>query len=301
MIKTNIWGDDFLTRLLATVSSSNGLNPQMTMANTQVSRPASLVGTWRGTTTDKNTAIRVTGIEGVAYHGSNYILYNRIGLGVINELRGDFSKNPIQIGAIKRKSELVAYLNRYFGYGLKTTDIVDGDVVTPTDGSTFTVHLDPIADHYQFNAGYDFICQATGAVATQTVKKVDLSGLLYPSADLTAQQAYIATYPISFTPEFATLSKLTVDSGVDQKICDILVKYVNAGFTLAAGDYSLSGAKIKYAALNSPAVAANSAYKYVVTIQLSNDSVKMRGLLILQFNEPFDLTVPPSDTEIIPG
>ncbi len=144
-----------------------------------------------------------------------------------------------------------------------------------------------------------FFCLLSGVASTAQNAKV-LSFAL-DAADLTAQQAYVASYPISFTPEFATLSKLTVKSEVDQSICDILKKYVNSAFSMGAGDYSLSGAKITYAALNSSAIAANPSYKYVIAIQLSNDSVKMRGLLLLQFNEPFDLTIPPKDDEVIPG
>lgn len=302
MLRRNYWGESFIRRLLVNYSSLNGISPTMVPdTNVSVSRPASLTGTWRGSATTKDTAIRVTGIDGVAYGGSNYLLYNREKFETYVSVRKGGKDSVMAIPKITKKSQLVPFINIYYGMGLSPNEIIEGDVTTPDDGSTFTIRVDPIADNYQFNVGFDFKCTLTGYVATDTVKKVDLSGFVYPSADLTAQQAYVATYPISFTPEFATLSKLTVKSEVDQSICDILKKYVNPAFSMDAGDYSLSGAKITYAALNSSAIAGNPTYKYVVAIQLSNASVKMRGLLMLHFNEPFDLTIPPKDDEVIPG
>lgn len=302
MLRRNYWGESFIRRLLSNYSGINGISPTMVPGeNVNVSRPASLVGTWRGTATTKDTAVRVTGIAGVAYGGSNYLLYNREKFETYVGIHKDGKDSVMSIPKITKKSQLVPFLNIYYGLGLSANEIVEGDVTTPDDGSVFIVHIDPIADNYQYNVGFDFKCTLTGYVASSTVKRVDLSGLVYPSADLTAQQAYVASYPISFTPEFATLSRLTVKSEVDQSICDILKKYVNPAFSMSAGDYSLSGAKITYAALNSSAIAANPSYKYVVAIQLSNDSVKMRGQLLLQFNEPFDLTIPPKDDEVIPG
>ena len=300
MLNRNYWGNQFLLRLLANVSSINGMTT-MTPDNVIVSKPSVLSGTWHSATTKKNTAIRVTGRDGGVFTGTNYILYDRESMGKYVTAKQDFASKPMLVPAITKKSQLVPFLNYYFGLGLSADEIIEGDVTPPTDGSIFTVRINPTANNYQYNEGYDFICKVGGYVAADTVKVVDLSGLNYPSADLTASQAYAASYPYSFTKEFATLSKLTVQSEVDSALMKSINNVMGTKFTMEAGDYSLSGATITYAALNSSAVAANPAYKYVVTIKLSTDSVKMRGTLILQFNEPFDVTLPPADGEVIPG
>lgn len=301
MLARNYWSSKFIDRLLTTTSSNNGM-ATMTTDNVIVSKPAVLNGTWHQATTDKNTAVRVTGVEGGIYTGTNYILYDRVGFEAYVNIKGDgYKTKPMQIPAITKKSQLVPFLNIYFGLGLSADEIIEGDVTIPSAGGVFTIRIDPTANNYQFNAGYDFPCTTDGYVASATVKKADLSGLVYPSTDLTASQAYMASYPLSFTKEFATLSKLTVQSQVDAALMKSINNVMGTKFTMEAGDYSLSGAKIIYAALNSTAVQANPNYKYVVTIKLSNDSVKMRGTLILQYNEPFDVTLPPADGEAIPG
>lgn len=301
MLKRNYWANDFISRLLTNFSSVNGLSPALTLANVVVSKPAKVSGTWHSATTTKNTAVRITGIAGVNYTDSNYILYNRESFATYIALRGTQAALPMLIpGSLTKKSQLVPFLNIYYGLGLSPEEIVEGNVVIPTDGNNFTIRIDPTPENYQYNVGYDFVCKATGNVASTTVKTTDLSGLNYPSADLTVSQAYVFTYPLSFTSEFATLSKLTVQSQVDDALAKSLSNVTGLTWTLAAGNYSLSGAKISYAALNSSAVFANPDFKYVVTIDLGTDSAKMRGTLILQFNEPFDVTLPPDDGEKIP-
>lgn len=301
MLKSNFWGNDIISRMLANYTAVNGLNPAANLTTVIVSKPSVVSGTWHAATTTKNTVVRITGIEGAGYSGSNYLLYNRESMAAYQTAKGTGRDPVMQIPAITKKSQLVPFLNIYYGLGLSPDEIIEGDVTSPTDGSTFTVRIDPTLNNYQFNAGADFKCTTTGYVASDTVKTKDLSGLNYPSADLTTSQAYMATYPYSFTKEFATLSKLTISSELTAAVAQSLTNVTGFAWTMDAGPYSLSGAKITYAALNSSEVKANPIYKYVVTILLGTDSTKMRGTLILQFNEPFDVTLPPADGENIPG
>jgi hypothetical protein len=298
MIRQNYWGASFANRLVAQWINSNGLTG-LAWQDVQLSKPGKTNGTWHSSTTDKNTVVRVTVLSGKPFTGTNYILYNRESMDSYLQRCASLKNAPMTVGKVTKKSELVRFLNLHVGLGLSPNEVVEGDVTMPEYGQRFTVRIDPTPENLQYYEGADFEFLYGAEDTKAMVKTTDLSGLVYPSSDLTAAQAYAASYPMGFTEHFDVLSKLTVDSEVDESIRDIL-NSKGFNFTMEPGDQSLSGAKIIYAATNSDAVYANPAYKYVIAIRLAEDSAKLRGVVLMQYNEPFDFDSVPGDGEYIP-
>jgi hypothetical protein len=289
---------DFLNQL----NAANALSGAAALLATDFtySVPKVVAGSWRGSNSDRNTAIRLTG-NGTTYQGSQVILYNRRDLAQLANLPG------LKLQAYNPAStkDLFANLKYYLGLTVDLTDIQDLPIVLNGDGSGIAqLTANPNSIGWQGSVAIPFTLG--GIAIDQAASTTSLSGLNYPVDDGTASptaatQGPMYLYAYDFTAYVNTLINYTPGT-LTQAQADYLVaalKAVDVGQgkalwndatdTVTNNAWNVLGATIVSNGLNdSSSMPTNPLYKYVLRLRLAAGITTPSGDLYLHYNDPFN-------------
>lgn len=285
--------------LLAEINAAN--TTTLLASDVQFSNPQVITGgTWQGIASDRNTAIRVTGIS-LNYKGNKVITYNRKDLSQLNNLPS-FKMAVFNINTVW---DLIPYFAYWTGIKFVQGDLINDPVTGLVNGvGNITVRADPNSIGWQGTITFPVTLGGVGldTVVTTTA----LTGLNYPSSDTvappaTATQGPVYLYPYDFSA--GTTTWLTYTPGVltstqaDALVAAIKAVDLGAGAAIwndvASGGtfttWNLTGATIVSNGLNNPStMPTNPAYKYVMALQLRSDVTVPSGVLYLHYNDPFN-------------
>lgn len=285
--------------LLAEINAANTTTIQA--SDVSYSLPKVITGgMWQGVASDRNTAIRVTGVS-INYKGNKVIQYNRKDLSQIANLPA-FKMAVFNIATVW---DLIPYFAYWTGIKFVQADLVNDPVTLNGDGTgSITVNADPNSLGWHGSVTFNVTKGGIGLdVAVQTTA---LGGLNYPSSDAvappaTATQGTVYLYPYDFSA--GTPTWLTYTPGVlnttqaDALVAAIKAVDIGAGAAIwndtTSGatftTWNLTGATIVSNGLNNPTtMPTNPAFKYVMALQLRSDVTVPSGLLYLHYNDPFD-------------
>lgn len=286
--------------LLDAINTANGT--AITAADISYSNPQVISGgMWQGVASDRNTAVRVTGIS-VNYGGNKVIQYNRKDLAQIANIPGF----KMAVYGINTVWDLIPYFAYWTGIKFSQSDLQNTAVSLNSDG-TGSITMSAAANSLGWINSVTFNVTKGGIGIDTAVQNAALTGLNYPVSDAAAPPASatygpVYTYPYDFSANTSTY--LTWTPGVlTQGQADTLVAAlkgldVGAGAALwndvASGNtgytaWNLTGATIVSNGLNNPnTMPTNPAYKYVMVLQLRSDVTVPSGLLYLHYNDPYN-------------
>lgn len=281
--------------LLAAINTANSLSIKAT--DIVWSAPKDIVGTEKGTTTGKNTQIKITadGVVGSTWSGKKNIFYNRYNVNDLVVLLGD----TLAIGP--SNSTLYAAipgLNQRYGFAFTTDDLEDAAIAWEEDKLTGTVLVRAKADSVGWRGQYNFKVVRGDESLTTSVSQPVLTGLKYPNGQMGSEtvaaiMASVYGYPYNFTKYHDQLIAMTpgVLAGDTLTTMTNLLKDITGAAWVAttASAWGLAGATIVSVGLNDPvAMPTNAKYKYALALTLPATTTNIAGTMYLQFNDPED-------------
>jgi len=281
--------------LLAAIDAANSLTIKQT--DIVYSAPKDITGTEKGTTTKRNTQIKITadGVVGSTWSGKKNVFYNRLLVQDIVTLIGDTlligPSNSSLFGAI-------VGLNQRYGFAFEQADLLDAEILWDTDKQTGTVLVKADPTSVGWFGQYNFKVKRGDETLVSTVKTTTLTGLKYPNGQMGSEtvagiMAQVYSYPFNFSayrddflamqPGILTGTPLTTMVNAMKAITGL------AWVTTTASNYGLAGAEILSVGLNDPVnMPTNSKYKYVLVLKMPATNTSFIGTMYLQFNDVDD-------------
>lgn len=285
-----------LTDLINQINAANGTS--FASANLSFSAPKVVSGTWQGLSSDRNTAIRASGV-GPTYQGNVVMLYDRLDLGQLANLPGI---NNLQVNNPTQTWDLLPDLLYYTGIQFIEGDLQNLPITWNGVSGTVQLSADPNSIGWQGSVTLN-VTQG-GAPINVAIANPEMAGLNYPVADGSAPPATaiygpVYLYPYDFTSWQSTL--LTYTAGAITPTQAAFLKTAIQGVDVGTGEASwdattaantsweLLGATIVSNGLNDPStMPTNPSYKYVLELQLAETVTVPAGPLYLHYNDPFN-------------
>lgn len=264
------------------------------------SKASPVAGTWRDEVTDNDTALRLTAKEEASIKGTIVVTYNRLKLEDLNVLL------PLKVKAYQPSTthDLLKPIFYKFGILLEDEEIIDEPLVA-------VEQVDPEADPIYTLRAVDGALGWTGSCEVQVTPgnallrdyllTQKLPGLNYPNNDNGANgSALVYMYGYDFTDHKDILETYPEDLVLDEFSTEFLelIKLVDKGdgkdlwnLDPESTAWSLHGAEIVYAGINSASLPTNTSYKYVLGIKLRDDVTTPPGTMYLHYNDPLDTSV----------
>lgn len=290
------------TALLDHINCANGYttvdNYRFTEDQVILSRPSPIEGTWREETTDKNTFIRVSAIEGGTFKGNATCTYNRLDLGDFRHFR---PTRRLPCHEPSTTLDLIPNILFYFGIHLEPEEVFEDELSLDGDGNgVATIRMKDDAIIFYGELTFDVV--AGGAFLPDHLVKKELDGLNYPVDDPSTQvSAILYAYPFDLSEHRDFL--VEVDEGLlpDETAATLATLITQVDYNEVKGDWnadaestqwSLAGANVLYNGLNNLQFASNQRFKYVMQIELREDVTIPTGVFFLHYNDPFDPNAP---------
>lgn len=277
--------------LLAYIGAANSMT--VNDADVMLSAPKPTKGTWRESATTRNSFVKLTAKDTAPYRGSVVLTYNRLDLADFAKLK---TKTPLPCYQLTRSKQLVKPILYYYGFVLTEDDVVDEDLNLTDGAGTYTLKAKDTSLGWIGQLPIDIV--VGGAPIGDLATTKNLNGLNYPVSDTNATMALMYTYPMDFTgyrDQLLTLSQgaTLTDAQVTQLVTALKALDTGAGAALwnadpASKTWSLAGAKVFFAGINSAALPTNAKYKYAVGLELRSDVTIPSGRFYLQFSDPVD-------------
>lgn len=286
----------FRTPLASLVNYINTAN-NMTLNPDDVtfSAPKNSAESWQGTTTGKNTYVKITAKPTATFKGSVVVTYDRLDL-------ADYKKfqptKPLPAYQKTTTRELASRLLDTFGLNITPEDIVD-EPLNLTDGAgRVNLKAEPTSLGWVGAMDIDIVVGAAELNTLATTK--DLPGFNYLGVDDPATQtsAQVYMYPYDFTTYRDDLQEYEDGLALTDEQATRLVEILKAvdqgaGAALwnadpASTTWSVAGATCFFNGMNSGAFPTNSKYKYAVGLELRGDVTTPTGRFYLQFSDPVD-------------
>lgn len=255
--------------------------------------PQALSGTWQGQVTTRNTVVRVTAKAGSPYQGTRQITYDRLDLAKLTAVNlAGFQCAAYNVTTLYN---LLPMLQYWTGIQFTTDDLEDAPLVDNGD-STQTVLVKAKAGSLGWIGTATLTVTRGAAPIDQLVTVTSLNGLNYPTANDQDTYGALYLYPYDFTTYFSTLSAIApgVISSTQADAIAAMLQAVDTGVgkalwtnTPGATAWNLAGATVVSNGLNTPSLPTNSAYKYVMGLQLDSSVLTPAGLMYLHYNDPF--------------
>lgn len=284
-----------LQRVITAINTQNNLS--LTVSNCIVSKPAPVSGSWREQTTTKNTVVKVSQtVPAVTYNGKNWVTYDRRDISTFLKLLPNSDK--LAVDHPTKMSDLIRAINRRWGYGIELTDVIDEPIVLDGDGKA-TVVMVMHPESLLWIGSHTFNILPGDAMLNENVTTVALSGMNYPDgtntvADASKGYAQPYSYQFDFTLRSTELHNVKVGTdltGLVEALTYITgTTWVNTGAD-ANNTYTLDGAEVTYAGLNTSDRPTSSAFKYLVVLKMGAKS-KLSGNMYIQYNDKDDSTSP---------
>lgn len=281
--------------LLAAVNSQNSLSIKAT--DIVYSTPKDIRGTEKGTTTNRNTQIKISAAAtGSNWSGKKNVFYDRLLFSDLVTLIGD----TLEIGgSVTHVHDAIVGLNNRYGFVFETTDLTNEEIEWEPDGLTGTVLLRAPAECIGWVGQQVFKVKKGDESLQSAVTTNVLSGLKYPNGQMgsetvSATIGEVYSYPFDFTKwrdTLLTAFQPQVLSGAPLTDMVNILKDVTAGAWLSttASSWGLAGAEVIFVGDNDTTkYPTNAKYKYVLVLKLPATLTNIKGTLYLQFNDPED-------------
>lgn len=277
------------------INSANATT-RFTTANVLFSVPAPVAGTWREGTTTKNTFVKATAAPTADFKGKTVLVYDRLTMSDFSHFR---PTRPLPCYQVDSVHDILSNILYYYAIKLTTDDVEDDPITLDGEGKgTVTIRAKTTSLKWLGSLTFDIV--PGGALVDTYVQVTKLNGLNYPVTDETTQtSALVYCYGIDFTAfrdVFLPIEdEQTITPADALKVVDAL-KALDKGTAAAlwtgvdatATLWNIFGAKVVYNGLNSLAYSSNSAYKYILVLELANTVTKPTGRFILHYNDPED-------------
>lgn len=284
-----------LERVIRAINTANGLS--LSDTNCIISKPAPVSGSWNEMNTDKNTVVKVSQrVPAVTYNGKNWCVYNRTTLtAFLNQLP---NANSLKVDKPKTTHDLIRAINRRWGMGLETTDIVNSPITTLDENGTGQVAIFAHPESLMWIGSHTFNVAQSDAMLNENVTTTTMPGFTYPDGtyDPVANYGYAQpySYQYNFTLRSDQLHAIKANDAVDPLV-EILTYITGSAWTNAEADaaasQTLTGSVITYNGLNTASMPTNSAFKYVLVLKMGAKS-KFKGTMYLHYNDKDDSNVP---------
>lgn len=280
--------------LLAAVNAQNSLNIKAT--DIVYSAPKDIRGTEKGTTTDRNTQIKITAAPtGSNWSGKKNVFYNRMLFSDLVTLIGD----TLEIGgSVTHIHDALVGLNNRYGFVFETSDLENEEIEWELDGLTGTVVLRAPADCIGWVGEQEFKVKKGDESLESAVTTNVLSGLKYPNGQMGSETVAaiigeVYSYPFDFTKYRDALLAFTPQILSGQPLTDManILKDItsNPWLTTTASAWGLAGGEVVSVGTNDATkYPTNAKYKYVLVLKLPATLTNIKGMLYLQFNDPED-------------
>lgn len=290
----NIFYRTALQRIVTAINKENNLS--LTVSNCIISKPSPISGSWKEMNTTKNTVVKVSQVvPAVTYNGRNWCMYNRVQLSAfLNQL-----PNPTSLAADAPKTthDLLRAINRRWGMGLETTDIINEPITLDADGKG-QVAIIAHPESLMWIGSHTFNVVQGDARLDENVTTTTMPGFTYPNGSVDHATNYGYAQPYSYQFNFTLRSDLlhAFTTGTTLTgLADILT-YITGTTWLNSGSdgvrtYTLDGAEITYNGLNNANLPTNSAFKYVMIVKTGANCI-LKGNLYIQFNDVDDPNSP---------
>ena len=277
--------------ILSYVNAKNGTS--FAVGDVTFSSPQVVTGSWREQATDKNTAVRLVGVDAKGYQGRQIVLYDRLDIAGLAHIPGFrvLAEEPATV------HDLLENIALYTGVRFNADDLEDTAVFIDTDSKRKAV-LSAKPTSLGWIGSLQVEVGLGGLLLDEEISVPELPGLNYPTALDTDTYASVYTYGYDFTPYFDTM--IAIEEGaLPSATADTLVTAlkevdVSAGAALwnnTQGEtaWCLYGATVTHSGLNDPGtMPTNPLYKYVVALTLDPSVTIPAGTLYLHFNDPFN-------------
>lgn len=230
-----------------------------------------------------DTVVRVVATKEGSFEGETLVAYNRVPVQMIHNMVGGFCGIP---NTVKTVHDALPYFNSRYGIGFYAEDIKDGPVTWTEQGASFTMEA---ADASLLYSG--------SAVFTSSILPDELANIVvetdlpeYPVYAIPTDKFFAEglVYGVNFSNSEPELSAMTPETYDINEILPILTANTNIAWTVednADSVGSLFASSMTYNGLNNGVDLANQDYKYVMLIQLRDDSNVVKGTLIIHYND----------------
>lgn len=284
-----------LERVMRAISLANNLS--LTVSNCIISKPSPVAGTWKENTTTKNTVVKISQVEpAVTYNGRNWVTYDRVHISDMLRQLPNF--DTLRVDNPKTTQDLLRAINRRWGYGLESTDIVTDPITLDENGkATVTMVMHP--DSLLYVGSHTFSIVPGDAMLSENVTTTVQPGFVYPdgSMDYTGSNRGYAqpySYSYDFTTKSTELHAMQVGTTLTG-LADVFKYITGTTWTNTGSDadnsLTFDGAEILYNGLNSTDYPTSSAYKYVMIVKMGSKS-KLVGKMYVQYNDKDDPNAP---------
>ncbi len=290
------------TALLDHINCANGYttvtNYRFTEDEVTLSRPSPIEGTWYEETTDKNTFIRVSAIEGKTFKGHTTVKYNRLNLGDFVHFR---PTRTLRCHEPTMTHDIIPNIFFYYGIFLNPEEVINEELALDEHGAG-TVTVKMIEDALIFTGELTFDVIPGGAFLPDHLINQQLDGLNYPVDDPSTEvSAILYTYPFDLSEHRDEL--IDIEEGIipDDDAENLVTLLTQVDYNETKGDWnadpastewSLQGATVLYNGLNNLGFASNQRFKYIMQIQLREGVTTPTGVFFLHYNDPFDPDAP---------
>ena len=230
-----------------------------------------------------DTVCRVVATKEGSFEGETLVAYNRVQIQMIHNMVGGFCGLP---ESVKRVHEALPYFATRFGINFYLDDIKDGPVTWTEQGATFTLEAADTSLLYQGSAQFrsSFLPDELANIIVDT----DLP--TYPVYAVPTDKFFAEglVYGVNFSNEQPQLMAMTPENYDAADIMPILNDNTSIVWKLdddADAIGSLHGSTLTYNGMNTGIDLTNKDFKYVMLIELRDDSNVVKGSLIIHYND----------------
>lgn len=278
----------YTATLSAIVAAANAKNPSLgiTLAEATYSKPRLNDETWEGEQLPGNTLMRITPNETSKYSGTTLVGYDRVSVATLGGILGNQIALPETIALA---SAAIPYFDSLYSIQMHPEDFEEANITDKGDGTRQLI-LTAKADAVAWIGGTSatFTVKAAPVPIGNVITTTVLDGYKYIS-DSVKGFAETYSYPIDFTPQFATLSTITDQTAEFTGLAAALTAATGEAWKATGADkFTLEGAVITHAGINEEEWPTNHSYKYAILVQLGAACANLEGTLVIHFNDPVE-------------
>lgn len=268
--------------IIDAINSANGLSLKNTDVMLSVS--TNQENNWLVEQGHGNTVCRVVATKEGDYEGETIVAYDRVDLTMIKNMVGGFLGIPQSVTTVH---QALPYFASRYGITFYADDIEDGPVTwTEGVGASFQLKASPASLIY--HGEVTFVSSILPEELANIVVNTDLPE--YP-VFTHATDKYFAealVYGVNFSNEQEQLSVMTTENYDPAALQLILNANTSISWTIEDNPDAIGclfNSQITYNGLNSGVEISNSSFKYLMVVELRNDSNVVEGSLLIHYND----------------
>ncbi len=268
--------------IIDAVNAANGLSLKNTDVMLSVSTNQD--NSWLVEQGHGNTVVRVVATKEGDFEGETLIAYDRVDLNMIKNMVGGFLGIPQSVTTVH---QALPYFSSRYGIVFHAEDIEDGPVVW-TEGVGAQFQLKAASTSLIYHGEVTFISTILPEELANIIVDTDLPE--YPVFTHASDKYYgeALVYGVNFSNEQEQLSAMTVENYDPAALQLILNANTSISWTIEDNPDAvgcLFNSQITYNGLNTGVEIANTSFKYLMVVELRNDSNVVEGSLLIHYND----------------